>query len=218
MLYLDYSTFSTITAVANLQVVYSETIATYDVFGISASLVIACLVPKDGGADQVDFETNWKPVANMPIAPLITTQYERNDKDLKTACDVGAVDSSTGQVTVNIKVPGVMANGDGRYVAGGTAFFDVADAGDKISAVNVIDIDNVLGYGSNFIVKTYTDIEQAAQCQGWFIPPKRGQVEVEPIGGYGFLPAQLYLQVVGQKVSTNKTGNFYMNIFWGKKE
>jgi len=168
--------------------------------------------------DNLIANYSYTPPTPAPSSVEVTTQYEKNDKDLKIACMSATVDASTGLASCSLVVPGVMVNGDGRYVAGGSAFFSVADAGDKVLNVDIIDVDNVLGAGANTVVKSYTDLEQTSDQQGWFIPPKRGQLDVEPIGGYGFIPAQLYIRISGQKVSTNKTGNFYINLFWGKKE
>lgn len=82
-----------------------------------------------------------------------------------------------------------------------------------------------LGAFPNYpIVKSYTDDDLSAVNQGWFfwplaqgnnLPPV-GECEVEPIGGYGFLPSGFYLKIVYYRSVT--IGNLQVNFYWGKLE
>lgn len=148
------------------------------------------------------------------IIPVVTTQFELNDKDLKIA----SIQSDTvdGEAVLLLKVPGIMANGDGRFVSGGYAWFDSQHKDDRILNIEVVDIDNVLGYGENVVVKTYHDDDVDDANKGWRIPIKFGHLEVETLGGYGFIPAELYLRVVGRK-GDSSSGTLYINVEWGKK-
>lgn len=72
------------------------------------------------------------------------------------------------------------------------------------------------------IVKCYYDEELDVPQQGWWtwpvvmgnsIPPQ-GECEVEPIGGYGFLPAGFYLVI--EFFRTISTGDVKVCYYWGK--
>lgn len=224
MQYLEYLAFKDFVIAAKLQLLYSEDASAYTVIAVSASLSILCKIPKDGGANQTDFETNFKPLANVPLAPEVTTQFELNDKDLKICTMTGPVDSETGLVTLQMLVPGTPGTTDGRYIAGGEAFFDKAHVLDRVTKVQIIDIDNIAGYGANTVLKAYHDEEVPEDNQGWIVgvdyynaEGNTGIIEVETLAGYGFIPAGFYLQVVGKKDPDHKTGSLFVNIFWGKK-
>lgn len=136
----------------------------------------------------------------------------------------GDTDPDTGLVTVMIKIPGVMANGDGRYITGGDAFFGSADLEDKVTQVLCVDVDNVLGYGANTPIKAFHDDEVDEANAGWYIGIDQYSavgnasfVEIKPLGGYAFVPAELYLVITAKKDPANKVGTFYCNVSWGKK-
>ena len=153
----------------------------------------------------------------MGTAPTeVTTQFEKNNITLKLASDVVAVNATTGEAVVQVKVPGVMANGDGRYVDAGEAWFTAHDVDDQVLEVSVVDVDNVLGYGAGFVLKTYHDEEVPAANQGWRMSSY--VTNVDALGGYGFLPAELYFQIKAKKDPTNKTGKLYLNLKWGKAD
>lgn len=76
------------------------------------------------------------------------------------------------------------------------------------------------------IVKSYTDDELAPENQGWYfwanalgnaLQPN-GECEVEPIGGYGFIPSGMHLKLVYTRPQNVTTGGCRVNIYWGKKE
>lgn len=187
---------------------------------------IDCLLPLDPtNSDTIDFETNYKSNGNKNPQQVVTTQFELNNKDIKVANMRGAVDASSGIAVAQIKSPGVMANGDGRYLAGGEAFFDYAHTLDLVTKIEIVDVDNVLGYGAETVIKSYHDDESDISNQGWIIgvdtfnaTGNSGSIEVETLGGYGFIPAELYLRITAQKDPSNKTGTFFVNVFWGKLE
>lgn len=170
----------------------------------------------DGSADITDVNEAINYLKdNLPKE--VQTQFEKNDKILKLICTKGQTDA-TGLVTISIKVPGIYANGDGRYVEKGIAFFGTKREGDKVVKVQVVDKDNVLGYGANFVVKTWHDEEAPSSDQGWYINSQVGYSEVDSFGGYGFIPAQLYLEVQAQSAAQVAGENFYLNLKWGKVE
>jgi hypothetical protein len=145
----------------------------------------------------------------------VVTQFEKNDKDLKICSGYGDVDSN-GSVDVSLPVPGDITLGNGRYIDAGCAWFDEPHPDDRVVAIECVDLDNVVGYGAGAILKTYHDDEQPETNRGWRIPYKRGQVEIDTMAGYGFIPSQLYLRIRAKRGGGLTTGRFYYNIKWGK--
>lgn len=219
MINVDWETIKGFASTRSVAIQWVESGSEYILWAFDGPMYLMCRLPisDPASSDQEDFEENYQSAGNVSPKTQVVTQFEKDDKDLKICCDSGSVSAISGQATVLIPVPGDMASGEGRWVAGGTAFFSDAHAGDRILSVSITDEDNVLGGGAGAVVKSYTDLEQASGQQGWYIPPVRGQLEVEPVGGYGFLPAQLYLKIVAQKATLHYSGTFYTNIFWGKQ-
>jgi len=156
----------------------------------------------------------------------VTTQYELNNKVLKLFKCVGAYDAVTNLCVLEIKVPETFngvdpLNSNGRYVAGGYAFADGYKFGDCLTKIEIVDIDNVLGQGANTVLKTYTDDDADAANSGWYFWAAlngEGEIEIDPIGGYGFIPSGIYLRLTCQRASGSPANNVAVNIWWGKIE
>ncbi len=228
----------------------------YELYAASGVLVWNLTLLKDSGDDQTDFETNHKGNANKPLAPVMTTQFEKDDKDLKLARAKADVIAETHKATISLLIPGTYGSGDGRHIAGGWAFSDdynkddyatvrIYDTDRKIamdlalaedpeavaplSDGAVIALGEIPGVGTfpaYPIVKSYTDDDLASENQGWFfwplamgndIPPM-GECEVEPIGGYGFLPSGFYLVLEYVRPDDVTTGTVRVDFYWGKIE
>jgi hypothetical protein len=150
----------------------------------------------------------------------VITQFEKDDITLKLTSKSAAVDGS-GDAVIEILCPGTF-NGvtphvsNGRFIDKGLAWFNAQHNEDRVKAVEVVDKDNVLGYGANTVIVRYHDEEMATADQGWNIPKHVGLVEVDALGGYGFVPSGLYLRVKASKGESQTTGTFYINIKWGK--
>lgn len=87
-------------------------------------------------------------------------------------------------------------------------------------------IPGVGNFPSYPVVKSYTDDELPIENQGWYfwanaqgnnLPPL-GECEVEPIGGYGFIPSGMYIKITYQRPQGVNTGSMRVNFYWGKKE
>jgi hypothetical protein len=116
-------------------------------------------------------------------------------------------------------VPGEVGSGDGRYISGGYAFTDSFTFGDKCTAIAVVDVDNVLGMGAETVVQTYHDDQLPASAQGWYMwpaPQVGGEVEVDPIGFYGFVPSGLYLELYFQLAPSGTATKVYTDFYWGR--
>jgi hypothetical protein len=183
---------------------------------VPAEVIAAGYSQVQNDADKAEFEADYKDSANASLIPNVVTYFEKNDKDLKLCAASGTVDAGTGEATLEFPVPGTPGTEEGRYINEGMAFFDEAHAGDKVIAAEVYDKDGI-AYPAGTVLKSYVDDEQDSSKQCWFIPTKRGFVEVETLAGYGFIPAGFYLRVKAKKAAGNFTGTFYCNIHWGKK-
>ncbi len=230
---------STIIGDKECNVQYAETSGYYELYASEAMFIWTIALVKDSD-DANDFEANYKANSNKPIKELVTTQFEKDDKDLKLARSKIVIAAGYGHAL--IPVPGTFgATGSGRWVAGGNALIDTWD-GDDYIMVYVTDEDRLLAaaYGGltdeqmigqgDFptypIVKSYTDDELTLENQGWHFWPyfsangvdPAGETEVDPIGGYGFIPAGFYLKITVTRSNPLKpTGTAYFDIFWGKK-
>ncbi len=134
----------------------------------------------------------------------VVTQEEKNDKVLKLAC--GLADVVNGSAIISITVPS-----GGRYAAGGYCFTDAWTMGDKVTKVQVTHPD----YG---VVKTYHDSDAPEANQGWLMYPAHnnsGEIEIDPIGGYGFIPEGFVLEIHVNCATATKVAADY---WWGKLE
>lgn len=154
----------------------------------------------------------------------VTTALEKNDKDLKIASIRAETDPQTGIAIAIIKAPGTpgVAN-EGRYIMGAEAFFKSAHPEDKVTAVEVVDVDDILGFGPGTVLKAYHDDEVPVDNQGWVIGVDQygtlqnaSYIEVKPLGGFAFLPAGLYFRITAKKDPTSPSSVFYCNLLWGK--
>ena len=64
---VDYTTFWSLISSKNLLAQYVETVDTYYIFAVEDSISWEVTVPKDGGANQTDFEANHKAGCNQPL-------------------------------------------------------------------------------------------------------------------------------------------------------
>lgn len=104
------------------------------------------------------------------------------------------------------------------------------NASAPVSDATVIAIGEIPGIGIAFpsypLIRSYTDNDCPTENQGWYFwplatgtnTPPVGEIEVNPIGGYGFLPSGFYLKLVYQRPQGKTTGAMRANIDWGKEQ
>lgn len=251
---LNWSEFKNQIVSREIPIQYIESSEYYYLCAFDGNFEIDTTISTVDNDDKTDFETNFKAAANVSPSAQVTTQYEKNDKDLKLARGKCSVDPETRTAEIAIKVPGTFGSGQGRYVLGGYGFTsdynidDVAtvrvedkdrniawaialsmnpDATEPLSDETVKALGAIPGIGAfpdYPVVKSYTDDELDADNQGWYFYPVYigndicvGEVEVNPIGGYAFLPAGFYLVVTYQRPEGITTGTIRVDIDWGKK-
>lgn len=188
----------------------------YMIFAKQNQFTVFCKLFKDSGADQTDFETNYAPNSVDIIIDKTESRFERDDIVLKLSRVAGQADAN-GDLALSIKVPGTPGS-DSRYAAGGYAFTDAYAWTDKVSKVEVIDEDNITGYGAGAVLKEYHDAEAPEANQGWpfwKMHGAEGECEIEPMGWYGNLPSGLYLKIT-MKLAAN--ANAKVALWWGKVE
>lgn len=198
--------------------IYFDVDGHYKLFGKQNSFTVICKLYKDDGADQIDFEMNYKDAITNTFTDNTQTQFERTDIVLKCAKYTAAF--SSGHAEISIKVPGTPGSGDGRYVAGGYAFTDLFSFGDKMKSISIVDVDNLLGYGAHTVIQTYHDSNVDETNNGWYMWPSHsvsgsasGEIEIDPLGYYGFIPSGLYLEIYFE---SSVATNVYCDVWWGQ--
>jgi hypothetical protein len=200
--------------------IYFDVDGHYKIFAKQNDFTVVCKIYKDDGSDQSDFESNYKDNVSKLIVNNTKTQFEREDIILKLSRVQADFDVS-GEAKISIKVPGTPGTSDVRYVAGGYAFTDVFSFGDAMNKIQVVDVDNIIGMGANTVLKTYHDEELDEENQGWYLwpsPQAGGEVEIDPIGYYGEIPAGLYLEIYFKKTIVSGASKVFCDIWWGKNE
>lgn len=104
------------------------------------------------------------------------------------------------------------------------------EATEPVSDEMIQQMGPIPGFGEAFtaypMIRSYTDEEADDANKGWYFWPLAqgnnlpavGEIEVNPIGGYGFIPAGFYVKLIYQRPEGKTTGSFRANIDWGKKE
>jgi hypothetical protein len=206
------------------------------IFFALSGLVVKCYLT-NGSAEKTEYDSDFQDLAYANnVIPQVTTQYEVNNKTLTMAKGKIVMDGVNHSIEGYIPVPGTfgVAN-SGRYVSGGWGTISDFDPDDYIK-VFIKDKDRLIStyvysgatdawmqanteYTEYPIIGSYTDDYQTLEAnKGWYFwpsPSGYGEIEIEPIGGYAFIPAGMYLEIV--LVRPNKvTGWFTFNVYWGK--
>ena len=173
----------------------------------------------------------------------VTTQLEKDDKELVLASDEQAFSGTT--CTLSVKIPGTLGDMTSRYVAGGYCFTNVFGWGDRVTNIQVLDKDFVyagLAYpgtpeaagipnttGLAWVdimpggveMGTYADVACPAAQQGWRLwcdEGSQGGIDIDPLGGFGKLPGLAFLVVTLEKTGSSAATQAVVNIWWGKKK
>jgi hypothetical protein len=198
-------------------------------------------------ASVEDFEDNYKTVGNRSPKGEVKTQFERDDLTIKIARIKETIVDGTARVELLVPgTPGTtegryLAGGYGmlnsfdpddhltctvedidRMIAWTVALTINPAAEEPVSDATV----QAMGdYPSYPVIGSYTDDEVPSDNQGWYFWPLSlggsndpiGEVELEPLGFYGFVPAGFY--IVFTVIRPNVSGGIIRgDIIWGKKE
>jgi len=153
----------------------------------------------------------------------VTTQYEKNDKDLRLCTITVPVNSETGETVLT--VPTV----EDRYIESGYGFFseEIPMRAASIEGVTTSIVPADTFYPGQpelpegYALKCYHDDSVQESMRGWSLPCKPdgtplGILGIETMSGYGYIPAGLALKIVIKKPSPY-TGYLTVNIKWAKK-
>lgn len=130
----------------------------------------------------------------------------------------------SGETTASaeVKIPGTY-DAETRFIKDGYLYCDGWEAGTYISKCEIIDIDNKIGAGANYVAKSYIDGDVASASKGWYLWPTAdgtfGECDIENSGGVGNLVAELYMRIEVTKPTADQgPTDWFANIFWCLKE
>lgn len=136
---------------ATLRFTWVEETNSYSIIAMDASVLRTVGINKTdpASAAQTDFETNYKSKSNLPFETLVSQKPYAVSKEVTRF--VGHLyECSTGTTTHDEKLTKPIRLQGGYYWCRG------ANLGDRVS-LSVVDKDNVLGYGNDFVVNKYVD-------------------------------------------------------------
>jgi hypothetical protein len=190
----------------------------YEIYAKLNDFTVSCRIYKDGNSDQLDFEDNYKNSAPSEFRNNVITQFETDDKRLQLASDVAEFDQN-GEAEILVQVPGQFnPSVPSRYMAGGYANIDQYTFGDRMYAVDLVDVDNILGMGANTVITSFCDVDLPSEKQGWRFWASQGgegEIEIEPIGGFAAIPGGLYIRVRFRRAQNGTATKVACAVWWG---
>lgn len=142
---------------ARLRYTWVESSAAYDVAAIDGPVFRTAGINKTepASAEQLDFETNFKPIAapfeaRTDNGGLVVSQSPYAQSDERTRFVGALYTCAPGTSTHDEKLTKPVRLNGGMYWARG------ATVGDRVS-LSVIDLDNVLGRGAGVVLSKYVD-------------------------------------------------------------
>lgn len=212
MIQVNWSQFKELLDKGAVRARYVSTPNGYAIYGCDQALVFQCAVVT-GEADCTEFENSYQAAIDSVRAASVATQFEREDIRLQMSRAEAAF--ASGAAEVSIKLPGTVGT-EPVFIGGGYAFTDVHTFGDCVEKVQIVDIDDILGFGAHTVVATYHDDRVAAGNQGWYLypaPQAGGEIEVDPMGFYGEAVAGLYLELYFKCSAATKV---YVDFIFGR--
>lgn len=181
-----------------------------------------------GSNDIIDKAEQWAYLGNLVSDGVVVTnekipifdEFTSSEKIPQFACAQGTFDPVTRECILEIKCPGTFPE-VGRYLKDGYSFTDVYHFGDKVIKLEVVDKDDLLGYGAGAVVKSYHDTALPTDQQGWFLWAGNagiGEVDLENAGGWGMFVSGLYLRATFKKEITSLATKAAINVFWACDE
>ena len=120
-----------------------------------------------------------------------------------------------------MQIPGTFVTTDvtqptwaGRNILKAQGWFGNPTAGDLITNFQLVDVDNLLGFGANTVLSTWSEDAVPDGNKGLWIPPSDGHcIIIPPSHLEARVPCGMYIQILAQK-ATNVVDTFYANIEW----
>lgn len=175
--------------------------ASYYLFFFDGQTQYSYVMSKDGGADQGDWEDNYKSQSNYAIGQR---PYSFATSDFKFKGDgVTFTATANGSSQADFKI--LTAGEPGLYVNGGDLFTAGSKVGDYVK-FQVVDVDNILGYGAGFVVEEW--------ISKWFVNPSGAQSVATPYAGK--IPGGLYLRMIYQNTNASTDVSVAVNYYLHK--
>ena len=194
-----WTQFKTLVVNKDLSIQYSEESNLYEIYASENGFIWHINLIKDEGADIVDFETNYKDNANSSIATLLRP-FAKDSVEFKGEGKGGTITKDTTQ-NVDLKLT------EDMYCDGGFLYASDAEFGDYIKS-QVIDIDDILGYGENYVLKTW--------IEKWYVIPN--QIMHVKVNQGGAISANLYLRLKYTSIGTINDVQFAINYHLYRKK
>lgn len=240
---LPWSTFKQIIADRKLDVNYIDVHQMYWLKSFDGPFEVSCEIKKSGNEDQVDFEENYKDSSNASIKTEVFTQFEKNDKTLRTF-SAHTVTDANGVARFAIQVPA-----KGRYVAYGDCEFETREFLDAVTKLEVSDLDRLVAwqialsmnpdatepvpdevvqangyplypildhYDERSFLETPTENSAGNIIGGMAMTFKYGVTEAQPVAGYAYIPAGLYLVLEATKETVVADKRCKISIDWAE--
>jgi hypothetical protein len=197
MLDLPWAEFKSVVDAKAMNIQYVQTSTMYWIKAYNGLFTIACGVEisDPAGVGQADFEANYKATGNGKMVSATEGRFERDDIRLQIARS--SADIVAGAANISFKLPG-NAGVDTIFLAGGCGMSDAFKHGDAVTAISVVDHDNLMGQGAGFVLATYHHAGVPEANRGWYMWPSSqvgGEIEIESLGFYGQIFAGLYLDL-----------------------
>jgi len=120
-----------------------------------------------------------------------------------------SADTINGVATILIKIPA-----DGRYIRSGSAWFTASKHKNDSVSMSLVDQDNILGYGSGFVLSSFDDLDVNIENQGSIISIHSGELTallpVNPM----YIQGGFYIRAIGTKGDLS-VDTLCANMTWG---
>jgi hypothetical protein len=190
----SWDIFKSFSVSRGLSIQFIDTGDCYYLKGFDGPFDLDCRLNKDGNSETIDFETNFKAAGNQAVKTKVVQQLGLDSVSIQPfgVMFTAAANSTT---TYDYKLPSTYS------LKGGVLFSSNASVGDSIG-IEVVDVDNIIGYGAGIVLTTY--------ITSWYVIPNQQNV-VEDISISAPIPAGLYFRFVYTNVSPSIDAKVVVN-------
>jgi hypothetical protein len=194
----DWATLKSFVQARGLSIQYITTPDTYYLWAIDGTAEvysqISIVSPTPSGSDQADFETNFMPAGNSSPRGNVVQVL---GKDSLVLCPFGVSFNAPASQTTTYSYALTSA----VYLRGGILFASPGTLGDQLT-VQIVDVNNILGAGANYVVATYVN--------GWYVMPGIPN-QIEDVSVSSEIPAGLYVNFLYTNVSSTQATQVIVN-------
>lgn len=112
MLQISWTIFKSFINSRLLAIQYVDDGTTYHIWTSDSLMSLYTRIPKDGGSDQTDFETNFKPTANASLPPKVNTYSSGFYDAVTTATNNTDLYTMIGSATKTVRILGITVTGN----------------------------------------------------------------------------------------------------------